>query len=271
MREQSNRKANSEPLGSNPIVSVVIPVHNEESQIEQCLQSAYLGFGLKPEVQVVGESENLEFTSSQVEFIVVDAASTDRTPVLLNKLSKDAATDRILVSHLRSPRAGRAQQMNYGAQKASGKLLVFLHADTRLQGGFGAELKRFLNREKDWGFCRVSLDTSGWQFAMLRFMINLRSRLFSISTGDQTQFCKSDVFNLVGGFPDQPLMEDIEISKLLKDKSAPCVLKAVVITSSRKWQKEGFWNTVFLMWKLRFSYWRGATAQSIHQRYYRSN
>ena len=267
--------SNGSPTSSNlmdaPVVSVVIPVHNEEAQIEGCLQSAYSGFGLNQKALRSQERGDLRFTSSEVEFIIVDANSCDRTPTLLEEISRQSATKGLCVLHTCSPRAGRAQQMNYGAAKASGQLLVFLHADTRLQSDFGAKLKRFLSDDRVWGFCRVSFGRVDWKYKMLSFMINLRSSLFSISTGDQTQFVKADVFSRVGGFPDQPLMEDIELSKALKEISKPSVLKTSVITSSRKWRQEGFWRTVFLMWKLRFSYWRGATPESIHRRYYRSN
>lgn len=267
---KGNHIGSSRDLGA-VLVSVIIPVHNEETQIERCLQCAYSGFGLSAKEKDRGTDANRVFSASDIEFIVVDARSDDGTPAVIEALRNDAITKGFSLSCVRAPKGGRAQQMNYGAAKAAGQVLVFLHADTRLCSGFGVELKQFLRQDRAWGFCRVSFDKLSWEYRMLCFMINFRSSLFSISTGDQTQFVKTDSFESVAGFPDQPLMEDLELSKSLKAVSKPYVLNSVVTTSSRKWHTEGFWGTVILMWKLRFSYWRGATPESIHRRYYRSN
>ena len=247
------------------LVSVVIPVHNEERQIEQCLRSAVNSF-------IDGADA---FSRDEVEFLIVDARSSDNTPQMVARLCNELAEQGVQVFSLISDQAGRAQQMNYGAAKAKGEALLFLHSDTRLgfesNTGISTELRKFLKSSHAWGFCTVSFDAGSWQFSMLRFMINLRSRLFSISTGDQTQFVKAGRFRDIGGFASQPLMEDIELSKALKHVSKPYVASTQSITSARKWTKEGFWRTVLLMWHLRYSYWRGASAESIHKRYYKAN
>ena len=269
MTELGECGANFDEGITAPLFSIIIPVHNEEEQIEQCIHSVFCGFFPKEPKKPALANRQDALLRSEVEFIVVDANSRDRTPKIVDALVKDCASIGILIKHVRSPQGGRAHQMNYGASFASGQVLVFLHADTRIEHDFAIELKRFTHQNRVWGFCRVRFDSLGWEYKMVSFMINLRSRLFGISTGDQTQFVQSKEFHRVGGFPAQPLMEDIELSKSLKARSKPFLLNAFVKTSSRKWRTEGFWRTVVLMWKLRFSYWRGATAESIHRRYYR--
>lgn len=88
-------------------------------------------------------------------------------------------------------------------------------------------------------------------------MMNLRSRWTGIATGDQAMFMTRMVFDSVGGFPDQALMEDIELSKRLLSWSRPACIHHCVSTSGRRWETRGVWRTIFLMWRLRWGYWRG--------------
>jgi GT2 family glycosyltransferase len=97
--------------------------------------------------------------------------------------------------------------------------------------------------------------------------MNWRSRLTGIATGDQTFFMTRDLFEKVGGFPEQPLMEDIEMSKRLKRLSPPLCLSERVETSGRRWDKKGVWKTIFLMWRLRWAYWRGVPANELSRLY----
>ena len=211
------------------------------------------------------------FSRDEVEFLIVDARSTDETRNIVTRLCSELTAQGVQIYSLSAPKGGRAQQMNFGAASAKGSCLLFLHSDTVLHPGISHDLRQFLGSSQSWGFCRVDFDSSAWRFRMLKFMINLRSRLSSISTGDQTQFVRAGMFREIGGFPLQPLMEDIELSKTLKRLSRPYIADACSITSARKWLKEGFWRTVFLMWQLRYAYWRGATSESIHRRYYGSS
>lgn len=271
MTKDVGSNASVKRVAGSPFISLIIPVHNEETQISQCLHSAYECFGFISEARKRPSAENQNWALSQVEFIVVDANSSDGTHRSMKALCEEAQDHDLRLFYELAPRGGRANQMNHGASKASGQVLVFLHADTRLQRGFESEIRRFLRSEKPWGFCHIQFDADGWRYRMLRYMINLRSSLFGISTGDQVQFVKVDDFNIIGGFADQPLMEDVEMSKSLKAIEKPFIITCRAITSARKWQTEGFWRTILLMWKLRFSYWRGASAESVHRRYYRSN
>jgi hypothetical protein len=98
--------------------------------------------------------------------------------------------------------------------------------------------------------------------------MNRRSRLSGISTGDQGLFVTRHAFDHVGGFPEQPLMEDVEICKHLRKLAPPAWLSARISTSGRRWEKHGMWRTIFLMWNLRFRYWRGASPTELHAIYY---
>jgi class 3 adenylate cyclase len=98
-------------------------------------------------------------------------------------------------------------------------------------------------------------------------LMNLRSRLTGIATGDQAMFVTRSAFDAVGGFPDQPLMEDIELSKRLLKRSRPVCIARQVTTSGRRWETRGVWRTILLMWKLRWDYWRGVSAQRLAEAY----
>lgn len=163
---------------------------------------------------------------------------------------------------------GRARQMNAGATHATGNALLFLHADTQLPNGAGMLIERALSGDnRSWG--RFDVCIAG-RPAMLRIvgrMMNLRSRLTGIATGDQAMFVTRAAFDAVGGFPDQPLMEDIELSKRLRAISHPACLDRCVTTSGRRWETRGVWRTILLMWRLRWQYWRGVPASQLAQAY----
>ena len=168
--------------------------------------------------------------------------------------------------------AGRARQMNAGAQQARGDVLLFLHADTRLPEGAARQVTDALsasvgNVAPVWGRFDVRIcGQSPWLRVVAR-MMNLRSRLSGIATGDQAIFVRRTVFQACGGFPEQPLMEDIELCKRLKRRSPPACLKDPVVTSGRRWESRGVWRTIVLMWRLRLAYWLGASAESIARAY----
>lgn len=229
-----------------PLVSVVMPCLNEQATLDQTLMS------------LAQFMKGVEF-----EVIAVDGGSIDATYSLLKGFEP------FDISVLTSSVASRAAQMNLGAAIAKGDLLLFLHADTQLLGSAEDVFNEYLASRKDWGFFKLDFDCSTPKFRFLAFMINHRSRLSGISTGDQCQFVKREVFEDLGGFPDQELMEDIELSKSLKSISAPfCVARAAtVITSARRWQRHGFVKTIWLMWKLRFLYFVGASPSRLNSMY----
>ncbi len=191
------------------------------------------------------------------EVIVADGGSRDGTPALAGPLA-----DRVMLA----PR-GRARQMNAGAAVAVGDALLFLHADTCLPEGAEQRVAAAL-RDHVWGRFDVIIDGSSALLGVVAAMMNLRSRLTGIATGDQAIFVRRAAFDAVGGYPDLPLMEDIALSRRLKRLGRPACLGAKVTTSGRRWRRHGVWRTILLMWRLRFDYWRGVPAERLARRYY---
>jgi rSAM/selenodomain-associated transferase 2 len=193
-----------------------------------------------------------------VEIIVVDGGSSDRTTALAQALADRVTT---------APR-GRASQMNAGAAVARGDVLLFLHADTRLPAG-AAKLIRdaFTNDNRAWGRFDVRIDSRHPILAAVAWMMNLRSRWSGIATGDQGIFVYRRAFHDIGGFPDVPIMEDIAISRALRRISRPVCLGTPVVTSGRRWERNGVVRTIFLMWRLRFAYFVGFDPVDLAVRY----
>ncbi|MEO5354089.1 MAG: TIGR04283 family arsenosugar biosynthesis glycosyltransferase [Magnetococcus sp. XQGC-1] len=169
---------------------------------------------------------------------------------------------------LHAPR-GRACQMNAGAAVAHGDLLLFLHADTWLPPSFHTdELVADLTRSgRVWGRFAVTIQGRAWLLRVVGWMMNFRSCLTGIATGDQAIFVLRHSFIQAGGFPEQPLMEDIALSKRLLAISPPLCLQERVTTSGRRWEVGGVWRTIFLMWQLRWAYWLGVPADALAARY----
>ncbi|NMM25852.1 MAG: glycosyltransferase family 2 protein [Glaciimonas sp.] len=162
---------------------------------------------------------------------------------------------------------GRARQMNAGAARASFDTLLFLHADTQLPDGAAVLVEQALSGRYCWGRFDVCIAGRAFMLRVVGRMMNLRSRLSGIATGDQAMFVSRAAFDAVGGFPDQPLMEDVELSKRLRKFSRPACVKRCVTTSGRRWETRGVWRTILLMWRLRWGYWRGVPASQLAQAY----
>ncbi len=235
-------------LTNKPRFSVIVPVLNEAQTIISLLRALH--------AQV----------SSQYEMVVVDGGSQDATSALVHEFQEKHPT--CSLSLLESER-GRARQMNVGAAHAKGDYLVFLHADSSIPPEFAKALEG-LASEICWGRFDVRLDDERAIFKLIGRMINWRSGFTGIATGDQTIFVKRAVFEQIGGYPDQPLMEDVELSKRLRRREFPHRIKyPAMMTSARKWREEGVWRTIFLMWRLRAAYALGANPQDLVRRYYR--
>jgi rSAM/selenodomain-associated transferase 2 len=221
-------------------VSIVIPVLDEEAEIVDALTA------LAP------------FRARAVEVIVADGGSRDRTADLARPLC-----DRIIAA----PR-GRALQMNAGAAAARGKILIFLHADTRLPPDADRLVAVAIAQSgRDWGRFDVRIAGGHVLFPMISAAMNLRSRLTGIATGDQAIFVTRQAFAVAGAFPYIPLMEDIAFSRRLKGHGAPICLRHHVLTSGRRWQKHGVLRTILLMWRLRLAFFLGADPEALAQRY----
>lgn len=195
--------------------------------------------------------------SAGAELILVDGGSRDGTPELAA-----ARVDRLLYSQ-----PGRARQMNAGAARAGGDYLWFLHADTRLSPACLAALQQVLVDEPDWGRFDLRLSGAGPSLWLIGQMINLRSRLTGIASGDQGIFVRRELFEALGGYADIPLMEDLELCRRLRRVARPRCLRPPLSTSSRRWEQHGTWRTVWLMWRLRLAYYRGVSPELLAGRY----
>lgn len=168
---------------------------------------------------------------------------------------------------IKAPR-GRARQMNAGAAHATGAVLLFLHADTQLPVGADRLVAQALAEGASrWGRFDVYIAGRPIMLRVVGCLMNLRSRLSGIATGDQAMFVTRAAFDAVGGFPDQPLMEDVELSRRLRRTSRPACIRRCVVTSGRRWEMRGVWRTIFLMWRLRWDYWRGVPVQQLAEEY----
>jgi GT2 family glycosyltransferase len=145
---------------------------------------------------------------------------------------------------------------------------LFLHADTVLPKGTADLVVGALSgRPSVWGRFDVRIAGRPFMLKVVSRMMNLRSRLSGIATGDQAIFVTRAAFDAVGGFPDQPLMEDIELSRRLLAISRPARIVRPAVTSGRRWESRGVWRTIFLMWRLRWRYWRGVPAWKLAESY----
>jgi rSAM/selenodomain-associated transferase 2/rSAM/selenodomain-associated transferase 1 len=218
---------------------IVMPVLNEGDT----LQSALLA--LQPVRQ------------RGAQLVIVDGGSTDSTWALA----------RALANQVRLAPRGRAAQMNAGAKDCHADVLLFLHADTQLPQDVDRLIAQAIASGHLWGRFDVRIDGAHPMLRVVERLMNLRSRLTGIATGDQAVFVRRDVFEQLGGFSDLPLMEDIELSKRLKILGPPACVKTPVVTSARRWQQHGVWRTIVLMWRLRMAYFLGADPHALAQRY----
>ncbi len=217
-------------------LSIIIPMLNEATQLPELF--AHL----------------LPYQRAGCEIVFADGGSTDGSPELARIAGYQVVTSA----------RGRALQMNAGAAVASGELLLFLHADTRLPQGASHHIAQALRGNKHcWGRFDVCITGRPFMLRVIARMMNWRSCLTGIATGDQAMFMRRDVFQNLQGFPEQPLMEDIELSKRLKQLTRPACIHHCVTTSGRRWETRGVWPTIFLMWRLRWAYWRGADANEL--------
>jgi rSAM/selenodomain-associated transferase 2 len=158
--------------------------------------------------------------------------------------------------------------MNEGARLGSGDILLFLHADTRLPNTAFQDIQRaFLDPQCVGGRFDVELEGDHWMLKWIAAMISLRSRLSRVATGDQAMFVRNDVFHRLGGFPEIPLMEDIALSRMLKKEGAIACLRSRVVTSARRWERDGIWPTIWKMWWLKLLYLMGISPETL-KRYY---
>ena len=221
------------------MISVIIPTLNEELTLEKSLIS-------------VGNSKD-------VEIIVSDGGSDDATLAIAERLADKT---------LSSP-SGRGAQLNQGAAAALGDILLFLHADTILPAGWEDYIGEALRDEEvAGGAFSFSLPNRSIPFAFIILMVNIRSRLLKLPYGDQALFVRRRIFDKLSGFRQIPIMEDVELVKGMRRLGRIQILDQPVITSSRRWEKEGWIRTTFRNLCLLFLYHLGVSPERLY-RFYR--
>jgi len=220
-------------------VSIIIPVLNEAEHIADTLKSldAYRRQGH--------------------EVIVIDGGSNDDTVSITQQYA-----DKVLHSD-----AGRAIQMNSGIDEAMGDALLFLHADTRLPGDAVSKVINAIEDGYFWGHFNVRLSGKHFMFRIIERMMNMRSCITGVATGDQAIFVGLESIEIVGTYPQLPLMEDVVFSKRLRKLGWPACIKQQVVTSSRRWEDKGILRTMLLMWRLRLLFFLGVSADKLARQY----
>jgi len=223
-------------------ISVIIPVLNESASIQKCLDQFH--------------------QEDAMDVVVVDGGSTDGTPDLV----VSSGIGQCVVS----PQTGRASQMNYGAQQATGDVLLFLHADTFLPPR-GLHLIREMMADQNvvGGRFELGLVEAGIGFQLIAYLSTLRSKYLGITYGDQGIFVRRDIFQTVGGYPALELFEDSEFCNAVKKCGKFVMLSAQVCSSTRRWRKWGLVRTVIWMWVLRVLFVCGISDKTLCQ-WYRS-
>jgi rSAM/selenodomain-associated transferase 2 len=222
-----------------PGLSIIVPARDEAAIIAEALAA------LAP------------LRRRGAELILVDGESSDATAALARP-----RVDRVLTV---SP--GRATQMNAGARAAHGRVLLFLHADTRLPEEADALIERALAGGRVWGRFDVEIAGRPLMLRVVAWLMNRRSRWTGIATGDQGIFVRRGAFWAVDGYAEIPLMEDIALSKRLKSLGRPVCLRERVRTSGRRWEAGGVWRTILFMWRLRLRYFFGADPRALAEQY----
>ncbi len=203
---------------------------------------------------------NLDVTCPGAEVIVVDGGSRDGSP---------GVASRHPGVRLVSSGRGRGLQMNAGAARARGDVLLFVHADTILPPGtFEAVRRALADPRSAYGRFDVRFDSARPVLRVIAALMNLRSRLTGICTGDQAIFARRASFEALGGYREIALMEDVDLTRRLKRLGRLAALRLRVTTSARKWEREGVARTVVLMWTLRALFACGVGPDRLHRWYY---
>ena len=196
-------------IWKSPYVSVIIPTLNERPNIEKAMVSA---------------------VDADTEILVVDGGSRDDTVAIARKAGARVETGK----------RGRAAQQNFGASVASGRVLLFLHADTRLPAGYPTHIfNTFMDPRVALGAFRFKTDSHTPMMKLITFGTNLRARYLKMPYGDQALFIRKSTFDFVGGFPEMPLSEDLFLVRRIRKENRIGIASADAVTSARRWDRLG--------------------------------
>lgn len=224
-------------------ISVIIPVYREEKTIQHTL--AHLS--LIPPMD-------------SKEIIIVDGEPNGNT---IQSISQHFDVIKIIGEK------GRSTQMNKGAAFASGDILLFLHADTRLpKNAFNSIIVTSMPKRVGAGAFQLGIDAEGACFRLIETTVRIRTHLTQTAYGDQAIFVKRKCFNEIGGYPDIPIMEDVElIRKIKKTGKKISILPASVKTSARRWKTEGVVYCTLRNWLLFLLYSSGVHPSKLARLY----
>ncbi|MCI0358161.1 MAG: TIGR04283 family arsenosugar biosynthesis glycosyltransferase [Planctomycetaceae bacterium] len=202
-------------------LSIIIPALNEAENIFRAVDSAW--------------------RAGAAEVIVIDGGSSDQTPAIAASLR----------CRLFSSPPGRAVQQNLGAQAATGDVLLFLHADNYLAGDIATQVSRCLiDPHRLHGALKQRIDGPGLAYRLLERGNASRVRRLGLPYGDQAIFVRREAFLALGGFPDQPLLEDVLLMRQLRRQAWPALAPGPVVVSARRWQKHGVLGQTLRNWWL---------------------
>jgi rSAM/selenodomain-associated transferase 2 len=215
-------------------ISVIVPAINEESNIAAL-------------------AENLAYEQN-IEIIVADGGSSDGTA-----LAAGALASKVVKSE-----QGRWVQMNAGSEAASGEVLLFLHADTRLPAGFSGYIRRALDDpDAVAGAFRFATDLDTVSMKLIEWAANMRASRLGIIYSDQALFIRSCLFRELGGFPDQPIMEDFELTRRVRARGKTVLLPYKAVSSARRWETVGTWKLTVIHYIITGAYLLGVSPERL--------
>lgn len=221
-------------------ISLIIPTYNEEKGIAHHLSY---------------HQDRFNFN----EMIVVDGGSTDGTQRMIEQSDFDGILDEVTPGN-------RSRQLRKGVQLAESETVLFLHADCYLPGNFTVSMLSRTN--KRWGWFDLEFQDTSWKYRLLGNMISLRSAIFSSPTGDQAIWVEQNLLAEIGGVPQMPLMEDVELSRRLSQTAPGHRFKKVVKANARRWKDDGYIKTILTMWTLKVAYYAGFSPSELAEIYY---
>ena len=234
-------------MNTGSLVSIVVPLFNERQHVSALVA-------------------NLVRLGDGFEAILVDASDDPKSREIAAGIVRGLPVG-FPIKLVIAEQPGRALQMNLGAELAKGKIVLFLHCDTRLPENAVRLVSEKVGNGVHWGRFDVNLESGGLVYRLIEFMLRLRSRFRRLATGDQAIFVSTALFRACGGFPSIALMEDIALCRALNRHSKPLLITEPVTTSARRWENSGVFSTILLMWKLRFLYWIGVDPDKLAAMY----